>query len=262
MLFVGLIIHLKMFSNLYNCILLSLWHKMLFSLFFKSLLSLLMFILIIRMKLTVFNYLLRRFALFFCAAIIVGITTGFIFIDILVLDNGISETSVTELSQEIIVAIICLFFFVKAYQSSEMRGSFTLIMGFFLCILIRELDGVFDRLAHGSWVWFALTVAFICIAIAIREGQKTLKGLIHFITHPSHGMLVSGLLCILLFSRLFGMGELWRKLLGEDYNRTVKNMVEEGSELFGYTLCLISVIWYGFSAKSHVIPASVEKKYR
>lgn len=206
-----------------------------------------------------FNYLLKRLALFLCAAMLVALTTGFIFIDILILDNGISETSVTELGQEIIVAIICLCFFIKAYLDSEMRGSFTLIMGFFLCVLIRELDGVFDQLAHGSWIWFALTVTFICIAIAIREGKKTLKGLIHFITHPSHGMLISGLLCVLLFSRLFGMGELWRELLGKDYNRAVKNMVEEGTELFGYTLCLISVIWYGFSAKYHTIPVSIEK---
>ncbi|WP_193014808.1 hypothetical protein [Proteus sp. FME41] len=210
----------------------------------------------------VFNYLLKRLALFLCAAVLIAITTGFIFIDILVLDNGISETSVTEIGQEIIVAIISLFFFVKAYQNSEQRGTFTLIMGFFLCVLIRELDGVFDQIAHGSWVWFALTVTFVCIAIAIREGNKTLTGLIHFITHPSHGMLVAGLLCVLLFSRLFGMGILWHKLLGEDYNRDVKNMVEEGSELFGYTLCLISVIWYGFSAKKHVIPVEVENKYR
>ncbi|MBQ0211999.1 hypothetical protein OSB94_05550 [Proteus vulgaris] len=209
-----------------------------------------------------FNYLLKRLALFLCAAVLIAITTGFIFLDILVFDNGISETSVTELGQETIVAMICLFFFVKAYQDSEQRGAFTLIMGFFLCILIRELDGVFDQIAHGSWVWFALTVTFISIAIAIREGKRTLKGLIHFITHPSHGMLVAGLLCILLFSRLFGMGILWSKLLGEDYNRTVKNMVEEGSELFGYTLCLISVIWYGFSAKDHVIPATIENKYQ
>lgn len=209
-----------------------------------------------------FNYLLKRLALFLCAAGLLAITTGFIFIDILVLNNGISETSVTELGQEIIVAMISLFFFIKACKNSEQRGVFTLIMGFFLCILIRELDGVFDQIAHGSWVWFALTVAFVCIAIAIREGQKTLNGLIHFITHPSHGMLVSGLLCILLFSRLFGMGILWHKLLGEDYNRTVKNMVEEGCELFGYTLCLISVIWYGFSAKKHVAPVTIENKYR
>ena len=209
----------------------------------------------------VLSYLLKRFALFLFSAMIVAITTGFIFLDILVLNNGISETSATELGQELIVAIICLLFFIPAYKQPEMRGGYTLIMGFSLCILIRELVGLYAKLAHGSWVWFALTATFVCIAIAIREGKKTLYGLTHFITHSSQGMLMAGLLSVLLFSRLFGMGILWEKLLGEDYNRTVKNMVEEGSELFGYTLCLISVIWYRYSSKYHVIPTSIKVTY-
>ncbi|HIE0433767.1 TPA: hypothetical protein ACXI99_000497 [Proteus mirabilis] len=45
------------------------------------------------------SYLLKRFALFLFSAMIVAITTGFIFLDILVLNNGISETSATELGQ-------------------------------------------------------------------------------------------------------------------------------------------------------------------
>lgn len=53
----------------------------------------------------VLSYLLKRFALFLFSAMIVAITTGFIFLDILVLNNGISETSATELGQELIVAI-------------------------------------------------------------------------------------------------------------------------------------------------------------
>lgn len=55
-----------------------------------------------------------------------------------------------------------------------------------------------------------------------QRREKTLYGLTHFITHSSQGMLMAGLLSVLLFSRLFGMGILWEKLLGEDYNRTVK----------------------------------------
>lgn len=70
----------------------------------------------------VLSYLLKRFALFLFSAMIVAITTGFIFLDILVLNNGISETSATELGQELIVAIICLFFFIPAYKQPEMRG--------------------------------------------------------------------------------------------------------------------------------------------
>lgn len=62
--------------------------------------------------------------------------------------------------------------------------------------------------------------------------------------HPSDGMLSAGLLTVLLFARLMGMGTLWHTLLADEFIRTVKNAVEEGTELFGYTLCLLATLSY------------------
>ena len=61
---------------------------------------------------------------------------------------------------------------------------------------------------------------------------------------PGYGMLISGLLAILVFSRLFGMQGLWQAILDDGYVRVVKNVVEEGSESFGYMLCLTASIGY------------------
>ncbi|CDL60957.1 FIG00731417: hypothetical protein [Klebsiella pneumoniae IS39] len=55
-------------------------------------------------------------------------------------------------------------------------------------------------------------------------------------------MMISGLLAILVFSRLFGMHGLWYAVLEENYARVVKNTVEEGSESFGYMLCLTATL--------------------
>ncbi|QLO78096.1 hypothetical protein HV306_13805 [Klebsiella grimontii] len=61
---------------------------------------------------------------------------------------------------------------------------------------------------------------------------------------PWYGLLISGLLAILVFSRLFGMQALWLAILDGGYVRVVKNVVEEGSESFGYMLCLTASIGY------------------
>ncbi|WP_244967928.1 hypothetical protein ACNFJN_09725 [Xenorhabdus budapestensis] len=110
--------------------------------------------------------------------------------------------------------------------------------------LIRELDACFDKIFHGAWSWFAIPLAVVCIVYACTQRQKTLVGLVYFTRHQSYGMMVCGLLCVLVFSRLFGMGALWQGLMDEHFNRTVKNIVEEGCEMLGYVLCLIATLWY------------------
>ena len=95
-----------------------------------------------------------------------------------------------------------------------------LVGGFFLCMLIREMDFAFDALWHGAWVWFALAVALVCLwyAAAHRGAARPAD----FVTHPGYGMMCAGLLCILVFSRLFGMSVLWQTLMLDGYNRVVK----------------------------------------
>ena len=53
-----------------------------------------------------------------------------------------------------------------------------------------------------------------------------------------------GLLIVLVYSRLFGMGELWHTIMADHFNRTVKNVVEEGSELWGYALVFWGTVNY------------------
>lgn len=58
------------------------------------------------------------------------------------------------------------------------------------------------------------------------------------------GQMCAGLITVLIFSRCIGINELWQYLLGTNFPRMAKNMVEEGTELFGYMLCFLSVRGY------------------
>lgn len=190
------------------------------------------------------SILIRKLCAFFLSGIFLTLLMGLIFIDVYWLHNFVYEISLTEITQELMLAAITLSFFISAYRRLVYRHARVLIGGFFLCMLIREMDFVFDMLWHGAWVWFALAVTLFCVLYSLKDLPATLRGMAHFFSHPSYGMMWSGLLCILVFSRLFGMHLLWQGLMLDGYNRVVKNMVEEGCELLGYALCLLATASY------------------
>ncbi|KAA1186788.1 hypothetical protein [Photorhabdus heterorhabditis] len=189
-------------------------------------------------------FLAKKLVFFILYALILSIVIGLLFIDVIYLQNAVKENSLTEISQESILFVISAVFLREARKNSKLRPALILISGFFACLLIRELDSIFDEIFHGAWAWIAIPLALICIFYAVRRGKDTLVGLAHFARHQSYGMMAAGILCVLVFSRLFGMGELWQGLMQEHFDRTAKNMVEEGCELLGYCLCLISTFWY------------------
>jgi len=68
--------------------------------------------------------------------------------------------------------------------------------------------------------------------------------LANLLLHRSWPVMASGFLVVLVFSRLFGVHALWQHLMLGDYNRVVKNMAEEGTELLGYSLCWLASVRY------------------
>lgn len=178
-----------------------------------------------------------------CAAFLSAMM-GLIFIDVRWMNDAVHETSFTEVGQEVILLAIALLYFARAWRQASIRPLYVLVGGFFSCMLIRELDFLFDELSHGSWVWFALAITLVCVLIALRHPRRMISGLAQYLRHPGWGMMCAGMLTILIFSRLFGQHDLWQHLMLDGYNRTVKNMAEEGCELLGYSFCLLSTCRY------------------
>lgn len=113
-----------------------------------------------------------------------------------------------------------------------------LISAFFAVMFIRELDYWFDMIVHGAWVVPALLVAGSAIFYAIKNGKRTIDQLALILASPHMNMLVTGVMLLLVFSRLFGMGSFWHGVMGEHYISNVKTIAEEGTELLAY--CLIA----------------------
>jgi hypothetical protein len=171
-----------------------------------------------------------------------------LWIDIVILKNAITEWSLTEFCQEFILMIIISLFIWLSVHCPKVKYGMILIAGFFSCLLLRELDFITDMIAL-SWFYIDLAIIFFCVVLAVRHRKNTLNGLKHFRRSKSYQTMVGGLLLLFVFSRLIGMKVLWKYLLGPSYMRVVKNAAEEGIELLGYTLCLLSAFKYAGSLK-------------
>lgn len=182
---------------------------------------------------------------FLLLTIIVAIVCLTIFSDVMLLEHGIGEHSLTELYQQTLLFLVVFCFLYAVKVDNRHRHFHVLVAGFFTCMLIRELDGFFDQLViHGFWIYPALLVFFICSAYALQNKQGTLEGLASFTRHHYFQGITIALVIILIFSRLFGIGELWETILADNYIRLAKNTAEEGVELLGYSLLFYSAFGY------------------
>lgn len=190
---------------------------------------------------------------FLIYASVMTATFFLLYIDVVWLKNYVEEISLTEISQEIILVCIIYNLLVCAYKHANTRYSSVLLAGLFACMLIRELDSFLDSIVHGFWVYPALIIAISAILYTFRHPTDTINQLINYSRNSTYGYMIVGLLMILLYSRLFGMKIIWQTLLDDGYNRIVKNVVEEGTELFGYSVCFVSTIIYRFKLKRETL---------
>lgn len=157
-------------------------------------------------------------------------------------EHPFAEEGPTELVQTLLLLACTGVFFLEARRNETMRGAMLLAGGFFGCMLIREQDYYLDMISHGCWKWPAVALALFCTAAAARTPRATLAGLAALVKKRAFPMLLTGVVIVLVYSRLFGMGSLWNALLPDVDGRAAKNAIEESSELLGYLLIFASAL--------------------
>ena len=162
--------------------------------------------------------------------------------DILALGNGLRETSITEFVQEALVTLTSATFFLVARRNPELRQGAILMGAFFLCLALREMDFLFDKIFHGAWKWLVLPIVATCAWTAWRNPRQSWAGIVHMLSGSAGTLLLAGTVLLVIYSRLIGMGALWESLLSDGYVRTAKNFVEEGSELMAYGVITVAAL--------------------
>jgi len=179
-----------------------------------------------------------------------------VLVDMTVLSDKIHENSLTEAGQLMFLAFSTMLYLRGAVRLPAARGYLAGAATLSIVMCLRECDGLFDMIAQGFWVYPVILCAVSGGVIVWRNRATTgIAFRRHYATR--HGTLVFlGLVVLIVFSRTFGSGELWRPIMGDVYDQYTKGAIQEGIELLGYAIIAFGT--FG-SARSHFgMPPGIE----
>ena len=104
---------------------------------------------------------------FLVLAALALVPPSMVYLDVQTVKDSVGEISLTEVSQALCLLLTVTLFARTAWQQAESRGFYVLVTGFFLCMLIREHDFLFDLIRHGAWVYPALAVTLAALLMAL-----------------------------------------------------------------------------------------------
>ena len=161
------------------------------------------------------------------------------------------ENGSVEIMETVFALAAALIFLLAARQNPARTPCSILLAGFLFCIFIRESDDILDTFVFRHAWKAGVTLVFIFSAIyAIRHEQELYISILGFINRPSFGIFMSGLLVLIVFSRLFGYGPFWKAIMNDGSFHMAKRVTEEGVEQMGYFLVFISSCEYLCDART------------
>jgi len=185
----------------------------------------------------------------FYAAIMYGISEVIYLDSITLTDTGkFEENSFTEWTQEIFILLCSILYFILGRYDRSITGFTGMLSGMALMAFIREFNNYFHSWFRGAWQIFVLIALILTIIYVYRNRDTLVKPFYDYLKLPAFGVTMSGFVSLMVFSRLFGSGKIWRNILEveelEGPTRWVKNAAQEGTELLGYALILIGTLEY------------------
>ena len=208
-------------------------------------------------------YLLRATGVLLVAAVAAGAVFYSVLYEIRVFKN-LNEGGIVESAQVAVLGLACLAYAIQAARSRDAGVALALVALAILAMLVRELDGLFDRLAgdHHVWSYVDAAVVLAMAAVALRRFSRTVEQLARFVATPQCLLLAAGVVFAVVVAQLIGYKEIWNRIFDVevwkdahdaalergasaieiDIARHAKNTVEESFELGSYLLILGSAL--------------------
>ena len=135
--------------------------------------------------------------------------------------------------------LMAVMLFLAGLKHVDQRWLFHTLLLLPLIGGVRELDDVFEELLFDkAWIVVAGMLAVWFLASVFRRRKEFSSQAKALVRSRAFAFLISGLL-VFAFSQVFGQQVLWKAVMGEDYVRDAKRIIEETCELLAYALLLI-----------------------
>ncbi|MEN6309772.1 MAG: hypothetical protein ABFD91_18655 [Anaerohalosphaeraceae bacterium] len=133
-------------------------------------------------------------------------------------------------------------FALGAWREPPMRCLFAEFAVVSAIATIREMDGIFDRIPVIRWEMPAAALLVFAIWYGWRHRATLGPQADYFVRTAPFGVLWAGFIVIALIAQLVGNGHFLELVMGDDYHRDYKRVIEEITELFGYLIFLLGAV--------------------
>lgn len=162
------------------------------------------------------------------------------------------ENGTLENAQAAILAVSAALFLWAARRVPEWKVCFWICAICAAVAFARELDSVFGAIIpHVGWA----VPAAVIVAVGGRPVWKNRGKLKHelppFLSHRVFALAWAGFIVAVPFAQLLGHGDFLEMLMGDDYHRHYKRVIEEITETMGYMLILAGSIEALFVGKRY-----------
>lgn len=133
------------------------------------------------------------------------------------------------------------------FKLPDFRELFLILVSVSAFAAVRELDSTLDKAI--PWIGWKIGFALLLFAAALAwtKKDKVKRQLGHYLSSPAFVVLWAGVIVAVPIAQLLGHGAFLESLMGENYLRAYKRVIEESGELLGYLLLLEgsieSLVW-------------------
>ena len=147
-----------------------------------------------------------------------------------------------ERSQLLLLGATSSLYFYEAFFSAHHRAIFHFLACVSVFGMFRELDAFLDYLVPLIGWKIGFIFVFYALFSAYAHRKVFLQQIQVFLATHSMVILWAGFIVAIPIGQLIGHGDFLKALMGDNYDRDYKRLIEETLELLGYILVLAGTI--------------------
>lgn len=162
------------------------------------------------------------------------------------MDGFFAERGPVEITQTLLLLAMIAVYLLYARTSPQYRELSIMLAAVCLFAALRELDFALDHMIPVIGWKIAGIIPLGIAGLMFCRWQRIQPQIHAFANTRAFALLWSGFITVVIIAQLLGTTSLFQAMMGENYERFYKRVIEESAELLGYVILFCGTIEYGF----------------